>query len=92
MCIAQYKKDKEDCFKNLVSMRKKELEYKTPKKNNTDNNCEGCLFFNAFSPSLNRCSLISYEMDFLLPEAVPMPYESKKNTGLKKRPSTLNTR
>lgn len=59
----QYLKDKQDLFKARIKARKKEMGFKTAKKNDTGNKCEWCLFFNAFSPSLNRCTLISFEFE-----------------------------
>lgn len=51
-------------FKELVSHRKKELSYKNPIKNKTNNKCDNCCFMESFSPSLHRCDLISYDFEF----------------------------
>jgi len=64
MIASNYMKDKEDCFKSIVSKRKKEIGFITKKQNNTNDSCEKCYHFNAFSPSMNRCNIISFTFEY----------------------------
>lgn len=59
--MLNYKRDKEELYKNTIRARKKELNYLTPKKNKTDKECQKCLYSECFTPYSIRCDLISYD-------------------------------
>ena len=58
--MANYSEFKKTYFKELIKARKKELGYLTPVKNKSEENCDGCVYMEAFSPYMNRCILISF--------------------------------
>lgn len=61
--MLDYRKFKQDFFKNKIKARKKELGYLTNAKNKTGNECDKCIYIESLSPYLHRCCLISFDIN-----------------------------
>lgn len=62
LAASSYMDDKQKYFNSLISARKREIGYLTPKKaKDTKIKCEQCVYMEAFTPYLQRCQLISFD-------------------------------